>query len=191
MTRTIFFITALLYSTVVFGQVTGFAQLERLLNNKDTTPLIRNEFVKTPNWIEADKDRHFYYAKYGDTMTLAKAIKVIKQEKDFWTYLSAKTYCVDHFKQAVPELIALLTDTTKVGLINTADLIIWDRMSTKELQFYGHGGVIDEDIFTVAGRSSHILNELTNENFALVHVATTLPELRIYQALWISWFRRL
>lgn len=183
MARQILFLTTHLLSTIIFGQ--------NLSSSNDTLPLIRKDFEKTANWVKADSDRHFYYLKYGDTMTLEKAIMIIKHDKDFWTFLQAKTYCIDNFKTSVPKLIAMLTDTTKVGLTNSADLIIWDRLQTKELTFYGHGGLINEDIFTVAGRCSYILNELTDENFALVHVATTMKELEIYQALWTSWFGRL
>jgi len=174
---------ALILETNLFGQNTT--------NKIDTFPILSKDFKKTANWIKADSDRHFYYAQYGDTLNLLKAISIIKHNKNFLVFLQAKTYCIDNYKISIPKLIEMLTDTTKVGLTNTADLIIWDRLQTKDLEFYGHGGIINEDIFTVAGRSSYILNELTDENFAHVHVATSLLELKTFQELWKAWFRQL
>ena len=171
----------LLLALESFGQIT--------IPETDTFPILRKDFKKTSNWLKADSNRNFYYSKYDDTMNIVKAVRIIKSEKNFYKFLQAKTYCIDNFKESISLIISMLTDTTKVGLINTADLIIWDRLKTNELKFYGHGGSIDEDIFTVAGRCSYILNELTDENFAQVHVATTLNELTIYQSLWKSWFR--
>ena len=48
-----------------------------------------------------------------------------------------------------------------VGLTNSADVIIWERIESGELKFYGHGWVIEDDLFSVAGRASWPLKELT------------------------------
>jgi hypothetical protein len=182
MARIGFFICTLLLSFVSLAQ-----------NCKvgiDTFPNLHKNFRKTANWIQAESNRIYYYAKYSRQMDIYGATKSIRLDKDFWTFLQAKTWCIDNFKSSVPILIEMLTDTTKVGLENTGDLIIWDRVQSKELKFYGHGAIIMEDIFTIAGRCSHILNELTGENFALVHMTTTTAELKTYQKLWRSWFKQ-
>jgi hypothetical protein len=158
----------------------------------NTSPSIKSDFDKTPNWIQADSNRHLNYLQYPGTMNLKVAVEIIKSEKDFWKLLQAKTWCIDNYKVSVPFLIEMITDKTKVGIQNATDLIIPDRVATKELIVHSnHGTSINEDIFTIAGRCSHILNELTGENFALVHVATTKSELKIYQKLWKSWFEHL
>jgi hypothetical protein len=174
--------------------LTSFCICQSCFAQSDSTgtlTLIRHNFKKTANWKDADKDRKFYYGKYPNDYNLDRAIKVIKTEKDFGSLLQAKTYCIDNFRTSIPKLIDLLVDTTKVGLINTADLIIWDRVQSGELKFYGHGGVIEEDLFTVAGRCSYILNELTGEKFLLVHKTTPKQELEYYQRFWTRWFARL
>lgn len=153
--------------------------------------ILREDFEKTANWKESDQDRRFFYAKYPKDFNLTTALSVIKSERDFEKFLQAKTWCIDNFKVSIPHLLILLTDTTKVGLTGTADLIIWDRVQSGDLKFYGHGGNIPEDIFTIAGRCSYILNELTGENFLWVHMATTKKELELYRRLWKSWFGRL
>ncbi len=156
----------------------------------DSFPIAQN-FSKPANWKEADKDRTFYYSNYPNSMNLKDAIKIIKEEKNFDKFLQAKKWCIDHYLQAIPDLLNLITDTTKVGLENTFDLIIPYRMQTKELTDYGHGGFIFEDIFIVAGRCSYILHELTGEKFALITMPTSKEHLDIYQEIWLNWFWQL
>ena len=79
----------------------------------------------------------------------------------------------------------------KVGLINTADLIIWDRISTGDLEFYGHGAGMQEDIFTIAGRASWILNELTGEEFAVVHGSLSDEQAEEYKRQWKGYIDKL
>lgn len=76
-------------------------------------------------------------------------------------------------------------------MTNTADLIIWGRIVTGDLEFYGHGGIITEDIFTVAGRASWILNELTGESFAEVHVNLTEKQSEEFKKQWMRYIAKL
>jgi hypothetical protein len=119
-------------------------------------------------------------------MKLVNFLKTVKEKSDFSVFLGAKSWAIKNYTEAFPYLISLLTDTTTVGLTNSADLIIPGR----NLPFYGHGGVIDEDIFTVAGRASYILNDLTGESFAVVRPTTPMIELKNFQLLWLAWIEK-
>jgi hypothetical protein len=66
-------------------------------------------------------------------------------------------------------------------------LIIWERIGSGDLKFYGHGGGMQEDIFTIAGRASWILNELTGEEFAVVHCSMTEVQANEYKRLWTEY----
>lgn len=63
-------------------------------------------------------------------------------------------------------------------------------MATGELKFYGHGGIIQEDLFTVAGRASWILNELTNEKFAVVHGNLTQQQSETFKEMWVDYLQK-
>jgi hypothetical protein len=104
---------------------------------------------------------------------------------------SAKSWCIKNYREAFPHLVARLSAKKKIGLTITADLIIPDRLATNELKFYGHGGMIREDLFTVAGRASWILNEITGESFAVVGGGMTVAEAENFKALWGAWIRKL
>ena len=64
-------------------------------------------------------------------------------------------------------------------------------MNTGDLKFYGHGGVITEDLFTIAGRASWILNELTGEDFAIVHGNLTQFDAEKFKTLWTDYIDKL
>ena len=132
----------------------------------------------------------WYGSSYPDTFDLQDALALIDTATDL-SFRSAKSWCIKNYKQAFPYLVARLSDKRKIGLKNTADLIIWDRIGTGDLQFYGHGGAITEDVFTVAGRASWILNQLTGEEFAVVHGNLTQEEAEKFKELWIKYVDKL
>lgn len=153
-----------------------------------------DSFDKPINWKKAEKlreQREFYGNTYSDTFDLQEALANIDTATFLWDLAKSKSWCLKNYDQAFHYLVARLTTKTKVGLNGTADLIIWDRLGTGDLQFQGHGGVITEDIFTIAGRASWILNELTGENFAVVHGATTKEELVSFKQRWTEYTKRL
>ena len=152
-------------------------------------------FSKPKKWLKADEERKgmlgdWYGGSYPDTFNLQNALSLIDTAKDM-SFGSAKSWCIKNYKIAFPYLIARLSDKRKIGLNNTADLIIWDRIGAGDLTFYGHGGVISEDVFTVAGRASWILNQLTGEEFAVVHGNLTKGQSEKFKSLWIGYINKL
>jgi len=141
-------------------------------------------FKKPSTWLEAQKEYRFYSSNDTLGFSLGSVLELIETEKEFWKLCAAKTWCFAHPSEVFPHLICRLSNKTKIGLINTADLIIWDRIRTGELKFYGHGAGMQEDLFTVAGRASWILNWMTGEDFASVGIELTPTLAKEFQQQW-------
>lgn len=161
--------------------------------HKDKLP---DNFKKSENWEKADKQRieaygNRRYNEYSDTLALQDVFAIIDTATQFSQIEFAKSWCIDNYQKSFPHLIARLSDKRKIGLTNTADLIIWERLGTGELEFYGHGSCIPEDIFTIAGRASWILNQLTGENFAVVHGNFTEKQSTEFKNLWLLYIDKL
>ena len=155
---------------------------------------VPENFTKPGKWAKRENQNkalgiEFYGGSFPDTLKLQEVLKIIDSEKDFPKVCSAKSWSLKNYNLIVPHLIARLTDKRKVGLENTADLIIAERMD--ELKFYRHGGSISDDLFTVAGRASWILNEITGENFCVVHPDMTKEQAEKFKVLWVQYINEL
>ena len=67
---------------------------------------------------------------------------------------------MNYQKEAIPDLIELLRDTSFIKLKNTADLIYPGAE-----KFYGHGWIVNYDIDWVPVRAAWLLEEITFQNF--------------------------
>ncbi len=151
-------------------------------------------FTRPGKWAKRDNQGkalgiEFYAGSFPDTMKLKEILKIIDSEKDFPKVCSAKSWSLKNCTLIFPHLVARLTDKRKVGLENTADLMIAGRMD--ELKFYGHGGSISDDLFTVAGRASWILNEITGESFCIVRPDMTKAQAEKFKILWVEYRNKL
>jgi len=99
----------------------------------------------------------------------------------------AEYWIAFHYKTIIPELIKRVVNKKEVGLVNSADLIISERIQAKQMQFYGHGGVSVDDLFTVAGRANRLLKAITGEDFGRVSMYSTREQLDTLQKKWIKW----
>lgn len=153
-----------------------------------------DNFIKPEKWVAQENSRieyELYGRAYPDTFNLQDALGIIDTARNFETICSAKSWCLKNYQTVFPYLVTRLSIKQKVGLENTADLIIWERNGTGELEFYGHGGAIEEDIFTIAGRASWILNEMTGERFAVVHGNMSEIQALEFKKLWTSYINAL
>ena len=158
--------------------------------------LLPKQFVKPLKWLQADTNWNArfslgYRQAYPTTFNLTQALAMIDTAKEFDHILMAKTWCVDHYAEAFPHLIQRLGFKQKIGLVNSADLIIVYRLTTGDMQYYGHGGILSEDLFTPAGRASYILNSITGEHFAVVNGDLSVSEALEYKRLWVDYLRGL
>ncbi|MCD6065982.1 MAG: hypothetical protein K0S33_808 [Bacteroidetes bacterium] len=151
---------------------------------------------KPQTWKKRDAERmgplgNSYLVTYTDTLNLEKVLQILDGEKEFYQICAAKSWCNNHYKEVFPYLVARLTSKQKIGLDNSADLIIWERINTGDMKFYGHGGSLDYDLFTTAGRVSWILNDLTGEKFAIVKAGTIRKEAMNYKLFWKEYLDKL
>jgi hypothetical protein len=90
-------------------------------------------------------------------------------------------------KQLIDGLVAQLTNSTKSDLKMTNRLIIWERISSGEVQFEGTGYQIEDDLFTVAGRANWMLRYLTKKNFGYIKPNSSDADRAMLQQNWTLW----
>lgn len=152
------------------------------------------KFKKPDNWLKAEEQRSIfehYGSAYPDSFELQDVLEIIDTCTEFDEIRKAKSWCIKNYQQAFPHLVTRLSVKKKIGLVNTADLIISSRIQTSEMIFYGHGGVITEDLFTVAGRASWILGEITGEGFSIVHPDLTEAMAIDFKKQWHEYLTKL
>lgn len=143
-----------------------------------------------------EKKREFYRIYSYDTITpknysAAFLLDKIENGKKYKYVFDAGYLLAFNYAEMIPKLIELIDNNNEVGLINTADLIIWERIQSGDLKFYGHGGIVQDDLFKVSGRANHLLKEITGENFGIIRMNTKQNELKVIQDEWIKWLNRL
>jgi hypothetical protein len=87
-------------------------------------------------------------------------------------------------KALLKTLVSQISNKAKVDLKSTNRLIIWERITTGEIQFEGKGYQASDDLFTVAGRANWMLRNLTKKNFGHVKPNTSEEELSKLQQKW-------
>lgn len=115
----------------------------------------------------------------------------IDYEKKFGYLFDAEYWILFNYKEAIPELIYRVTDKKEVGLTDSADLIIFERIDNGDMEFYGQGEIVADDLFIVAGRANWLLCMITGENFGSVTMYSTDEELKNLQQHWINWLNTL
>jgi len=136
-----------------------------------------------PPWLRtrpSDLQLHFTLngaeSRRLEKLGLTDVIDVLTTDPDYSHLVQAALWLARHPSEAaivLPALPEMLSDTSCVGLTNSADLIIWDRIATGELVFWGHGGGCDDDLFQVSGRVSWLLKELTGQDFGSITIQST------------------
>ncbi|NHN26118.1 hypothetical protein FIA58_010560 [Flavobacterium jejuense] len=115
----------------------------------------------------------------------------IDNSKEYQYIFESEYWLAFNYKKMIPELIKRITNNREIGLINTADLIIWERIESGDLKFYGHGGVAFDDLFKISGRANHLLKNITGEDFGNVMMNTSQKELTELQNKWIEWLSKI
>lgn len=124
--------------------------------------------------------------------TTAYMLHAIDKRTDYADNLFRIEYTIAfHYEEMIPPLILRVNNKKEIGLTNTADLIIWERVIAKQLHFYGHGGIVHDDLFTIAGRANHLLSIITGEDFGHVSMYSKQDQLNELQQKWIQWLKEL
>jgi hypothetical protein len=73
-------------------------------------------------------------------------------------------------------LVPALTNVRRVGLRDTADLIIPYRNYKGDLKWSGHGGVVRQDLFTTGGRAAWAISRLLDTDLPELNAGLTADE---------------
>jgi hypothetical protein len=73
-------------------------------------------------------------------------------------------------------LVPALTDVRRIGLLDTADLIIQYRIDRGDLKFYGHGWIVSQDLFTTGGRAAWAVSRLLDTDLPELNAGLTADE---------------
>ena len=174
---------------VSFGQT----KIDTLNLKFPDKPKLSIKFQKAIKEQTSEYDRLFFRDSattkhYSSTFILDK----IDNDSNYLPHIFLSEYWIAfHYKEIIPELIKRVTNKKEVGLTNSADLIIWERVQAKQMRFYGHGGISNDDLFTIAGRANRLLTEITGENFGRVSMHSTAEQLATLQKKWIKWLDKL
>ena len=162
------------------------------------TPVTSAPYMKTKEYEEAHEklERDFWWLyepgekKEIVSQSKESLLRALETDKDFWKVAKARYWCMKNAPEVIPDLIVLVENPKVVGLKGYADLIIWERVESKELPFFGHGWIVPDDLFSVAGRASWILREITGQHFGQVSMKATPGELNKLSQLWKEWFAK-
>lgn len=143
-----------------------------------------------------EQKKEFYRIFRKDTLRIKSystefILDKIDNSKEYQFIFESEYWLAFNYKNMIPKLIKRITNNKEIGLINTADLIIWERIDSGDLKFYGHGGVANDDLFKVSGRANHLLKNITGQDFGNVMMKTTKNELNELQKKWIEWLNGL
>ncbi len=185
MTRTILLLLIFLSSNL-YGQ-TQIGVL-KFPNN----PKLSTNFKKAI----AEQTEEFNRLFYRDSATIKNystkfILNKIDNNSDYNYLFAAEYWIAFHYKEIIPDLITRVTNKKEVGLTNTADLIIWERVQSGQMKFYGHGGISNDDLFTIAGRANRLLTIISGEDFGHVSMHSTQEQLMTLQKKWIKWLQTL
>jgi hypothetical protein len=116
---------------------------------------------------------------------LSKNVKTSSWPEAYLLMVGALQHRED--KNLLKGLISQITDITKSNLKYVGRLIIWERITSGEIEFEGKGYQCDDDLFSVSGRSNWILRNLTKKRFGFVSPDSSKEELTLLQKKWTSW----
>ncbi|KXH79722.1 hypothetical protein AU378_20075 [Chryseobacterium kwangjuense] len=83
-------------------------------------------------------------------------------------------------------LTGQITNKAITSIEGTSKLIIWERITSGEILFEGKGLVVENDLFSVAGRANQLLQNMTKKNFGYVTSSSTDDDLKIIQNKWVK-----
>ena len=146
-------------------------------------------------WEETQQELHAEFLRLRDPdeqngileMQEEEALSAVTSSSDFVMLMDVRYWVVEGHSDFINDLIPFLTDQTVTGLTNSADVIIFERIGSGNLGFYGHGWVVQDDLFQVAGRASWILSETTGMWFGSVSMTSTPDDLLALQDRWAVW----
>jgi len=154
-------------------------------------PTLSKRFKEAIQEQSSEYNRLFHKDSTTKHYPVSFMLDKIDNDSDYTYMFIAEFWIAFHYSEIIPDLIKRLTNKKEVGLVNYADLIIGERIKTGQMKYYGHGGISRDDLFTVAGRASYLLRQITGEDFGYVSMYSTPEQLKALQKKWIRWLRNI
>lgn len=180
----------LTFSLLVFAVHIGLAQTEAL--KFPGNPKLSTKFKKAIR--EQAEEYNRLFSRDSSTTKhypVSFILDKIDNDSEYQYIFLAEYWIAFHYSDIIPELIKWVTNKKEVGLVNSADLIIWERIQARQMRFYGHGGLSYDDLFTIAGRANWLLTQITGEEFGHVSMYSKQEQLEALQKKWMKWLKTL
>ncbi|MFC4478005.1 hypothetical protein [Flavobacterium chungangensis] len=177
---------------LIFISNISFAQTAVLKLKFPKDPKISQKFQ---NAIDEQKNQFCWVYKNNkeevQNYTTEFILDKIDNNREYGYLFEAEYWVGYNYEKIIPQLINRITNKKEVGLVNSADLMIFERIESGDLKAYGHGLIVNDDLFTIAGRANRLLTVVTGENFGSVSMKSTPKDLHILQEKWIVWLNEL
>ena len=166
------------------------------------TAVLKLKFPKEPkisqkfqNAIDEQKNEVYWVYKSNKeeikNYTVEFILDKIDNNPEYSYLFNAEYWIAFNYQNVILQLIERITNKKEICLVNSADLMILERIESGDLKKYGHGFIVDDDLFTIAGRANRLLTVVTGENFGSVSMKSTKEDLRILQDKWVMWLKKL
>lgn len=123
--------------------------------------------------------------------TPAYMLNMIDSSPEYNYLYIAEYWIAYNYEVMIPELIKRVSNNTEIGLVETGDLVIPDRVTSGQMPYLGDGNIAEDDLFVIAGRANRLLTIITGENFGTVPVNASPMQLKALQEKWVEWFKTL
>lgn len=150
-------------------------------------PNLTDNFKNAINGLESEFKRLFHDDSTAKNYPTDSILNKIDNDSEYYYLFLAEYWIAFHYKEIIPELIKRVTIKKEIGLVNSADLIITERIANNQMKFYGHGLRCADDLFTVSGRANRLLTAISGEDFGHVSMYSTTGQLKTLQRKWIRW----
>jgi hypothetical protein len=142
-------------------------------NNKLNLKFPANAAMSARFKAAVEKQKNEYNALMGWNTEIKTYTPVFMLDKidtsPEYNYLYIAEYWIAfNYEAMIPELIKRISNNTEIGLVESMDLIIPERVAVGQMKNYPNGQISEDDLFTVAGRANRLLKIITGENFGNV-----------------------
>jgi hypothetical protein len=123
--------------------------------------------------------------------TPAYMLEKIDTSPDYNDLYIAEYWIAYNYQAMIPELIKRVSNNTEIGLVESMDLVIPERVASGQMADYPNGQICEDDLFSVAGRANRLLKVITGEDFGDVSMKSSPFALKDLQNKWVEWFKTL
>jgi hypothetical protein len=122
-------------------------------------------------------------------MVIDQILFNIDRVPDYRVLESARLWSAYHAEAVIPELIQRLSVRDSVGLNQIYDLQIPERVALGHMPKDTYGKIVENDLFTVAGRANWLLQALSGKSFAKVGIQYSISDAEYLTKAWSDYYK--